>query len=89
MPTCARCLARWGGTRTCHCGACHQTFSGQELFTAHRHQRGEHGGCIPPSSIVDQHGDRRMFERDGIWRGPEMPELARARVKGLDRRAER
>lgn len=36
MTMCTKCLAQWGGMNTCHCTACHQTFSGITAFSAHR-----------------------------------------------------
>jgi hypothetical protein len=86
MTTCPRCLAAWGGSRPAHCGSCHLTFSGLELFDAHRDHHGDHGRCVPPDTVLDSHGRRRMFLRDGVWRGPEMTTEAKARVQGKAQR---
>lgn len=47
LPHTCRCGARWSGSRTAHCGACHETFSGVAPFDAHR--RG--GECRPPAEV--------------------------------------
>jgi hypothetical protein len=36
MVTCARCHVRWGGLKTAHCAACHQTFTAITAFDKHR-----------------------------------------------------
>ena len=52
------------------CGGCRQRFATTALFDAHRHQRGEHGGCLNPSTVTDGFGNRTMFLRDGVWSVP-------------------
>lgn len=47
LPHQCRCGARWSGSNTCHCGACHITTTGIGSFTAHR--RG--GTCTDPATI--------------------------------------
>ncbi len=55
---------------------CHRTFAAPTLFDAHRHQRGERGGCEDPTRLLIRSGPRTgepvMYLRDGIWSGPEM-----------------
>lgn len=57
----------WTGTRPCHCGSCHETFSGLSLFDGHRSTKGgQHGSCLHPAVL-------RGYEfREGMWRSPEM-----------------
>lgn len=74
--TCGGCDATWTASRAAHCGACHRTFSGVDLFDRHRDQRGEHGACLDPATLTDTHGQPVMFFRDNMWRGPEMPRSA-------------
>jgi hypothetical protein len=73
--SCSGCTATWTGLAVCHCAAagCHQTFGSISLFDAHRSQAGEHGHCLDPATIL-RAGQCRMFLRDNIWRGPEMPD---------------
>lgn len=80
--TCGGCDASWTGTSPCHCAApgCHRTFSGIRLFDAHRHHRGEHGGCLDPETVTNARGERVMFFRDGMWRGPEMSDEEKSRA---------
>jgi hypothetical protein len=47
LPHTCRCGARWSGSATCHCGACHTTFGGIGAFDLHR--RG--GRCAHPASL--------------------------------------
>lgn len=69
---CARCDARWGGSRTCHCSAegCHQTFTGLQAFEAHRtgsHSTGKRH-CLIPASIGLVQADDRPYP---CWTTPE------------------
>jgi len=76
MPHCPRCPAVWYGVESiCHCGACHHTFSGRELFDRHRDPHGAHGHCRDPADLPDFHW------RDGMWRGPERPLTRRPRPR--------
>lgn len=63
-----------------HCAAegCHRLFSTVGLFDAHRHSRGERGGCVDPEKITNSRGDRVLFFRDGMWRGPELTDEQKA-----------
>jgi hypothetical protein len=36
MGSCARCPAHWGGLKTAHCSACHETFTVVAAFDKHR-----------------------------------------------------
>jgi hypothetical protein len=84
--TCSGCDATWTGTSPCHCASCHRTFAGIKLFDAHRHARGEHGGCLDPEQVLVQAGQRKgervMFFRDGMFRGPELSEEQIAKLRG-------
>lgn len=57
MHHCGRCSSRWNGYNTCHCSACHQTFTGLTAFDKHR--AGSHmpdtRHCLEPASrgLVD------------------------------------
>ena len=79
---CPRCDTRWGGPLTCHCTACHRTFSGITAFDKHRtgsHTKGR--SCLDPETAVFERADgttwglvklgRRYecwgFENDGYW----------------------
>jgi hypothetical protein len=79
MATCPRCHTTWTGTRACHCGACHQTFSGLEYFDRHRNHDGPHGRCQDPADL-----DGIEFRND-MWRGPEINPEQRARVRAVPR----
>ena len=49
---CGRCGAGWGGLRTAHCTACHETFVSGDAFDVHRqgsHVRGRF--CVAPGSV--------------------------------------
>lgn len=73
--TCSGCDASWTALNACHCSNCHATFSGVALFDRHRSVAGgEHGSCLPPGRLCATTGERVMFRRDGMWRGPEMTE---------------
>lgn len=82
MITCGGCEATWTALGTCHCGACHHTFSGVDLFDKHRSQYGEHGACLNPADLTIRKGPRTgepvMHLRDGIWSGPEMTDEQKA-----------
>ena len=43
---CNGCDKRWGGQLTCHCAACHETFTTVSNFDKHRHYE----KCKPPQS---------------------------------------
>ena len=53
MAACTRCPARWGGLKTAHCPACHQTFTTVGAFDKHR--SGQHHNstrhCVDPASL--------------------------------------
>jgi hypothetical protein len=53
MACCARCQARWGGLRTAHCDACHETFTVVAAFDKHRAGSHTDGGrhCIDPATV--------------------------------------
>lgn len=66
------CGHTWTGKTAAHCGKCHHTFSTTALFDRHRTAEGEHGRCIPPDQIRTKQGNRLMYHRNGMWRGPEL-----------------
>jgi hypothetical protein len=75
MITCAKCQTKWSGAAVAHCSGCHASFAGVSLFDKHRTVRGEHGTCLDPETVRNgRTGQRVMFLRDGVWRGPEMTE---------------
>lgn len=82
--TCGGCDNTWTATGAAHCAACHTApFATATLFDAHRSTRGgEHGSCVDPETLViksgPRTGERIMFFRDGMWRGPEMTEEQKA-----------
>ncbi|BCO51205.1 hypothetical protein [Mycobacterium paraintracellulare] len=48
----ARCRARWGGLKTTHCSACHESFTVVAAFDKHRagsHARGRY--CLDPAAV--------------------------------------
>ena len=72
--TCSGCDAKWTAMKAAHCAAseCHRTFSTPVLFDRHR----VNGRCVDPETIISaprdgSPGERVMFFRDGMWRGPE------------------
>jgi hypothetical protein len=73
---CVRCGKTWTGIRACHCAApgCHRTFGSVTYFDRHRSLAGEHGRCIDPATIDG------LFFRDGMWKGPEMDDEAKAKA---------
>lgn len=75
MPRHGACGQEWSGTRACHCGGCHETFSGVHLFDAHRSLTGEHGSCRDPRTLG---GGVEL--RDGVWSYPHMDAATRAKV---------
>ena len=50
---CPRCNLRWGGLKTAHCTACHETFTTVSTFDKHR--AGSHASgtrhCLPPAEV--------------------------------------
>lgn len=83
--TCGGCDATWTAPTAAHCAAsnCNRTFASVGLFDDHRSARGKHGACIDPETI--QHGktgERLMFFRNGMWRGPEMTQEQKAAAFG-------
>jgi hypothetical protein len=44
---CNSCLDRWSGLNTCHCGACHETFTTVRVLDMHRRD----GKCRSPEDI--------------------------------------
>lgn len=83
--TCGGCDATWTAPRAAHCAAmgCHRTFASVALFDSHRSARGAHGSCIDPESVHHgKTGERLMFFRNGMWRGPEMTTEQKAAAFG-------
>jgi hypothetical protein len=53
MGSCVRCPARWGGLKTAHGGACHETFTVVAAFDKHRvgsHTHDERH-CLDPAAV--------------------------------------
>lgn len=82
--SCNGCGNTWTGLSRAHCAAegCHRTFGSVGLFDRHRSSAGKHGTCLDPTSITNSNGERVMFYRDGMWRGPEMTEEQKAALFG-------
>lgn len=80
--TCSACEVTWTGLSVAHCAAksCHRTFAGVGLFDAHRTADGR---CLDPEQLLTETGRRRAFFRDGMWRGPEMTEEQRAKLRSV------
>jgi hypothetical protein len=53
---CGGCIYRWYGYLTCHCSACHRTFTGIHSFDKHR----MNGKCVHPEHVLDKHGQRML-----------------------------
>ena len=79
--TCGGCDATWTAPGACHCGGCHRLFATLPLFDAHRSAEGAHGACLDPETVVGEYGQRRLFFRAGMWRGPELTEEQRANLR--------
>lgn len=80
--TCGGCSAVWMAATYCHCGGCHETFSGVSLFDLHRSQEGEHGSCVDPE-VLRIGGEELTYDVKGVWHGPAMPEARVAALRGL------
>lgn len=63
--SCGGCSATWTAPRACHCGGCHETFSGLTLFDLHRRS----SRCLDPAALAAAGDELRLIA--GIWRGPE------------------
>ena len=79
--SCSRCGATWKALGAAHCAAdgCHRTFSSAGLFDLHRQATVTAGKCLNPVHIRAK-GQRAMFYREGMWRGPQVPAEDRARL---------
>lgn len=65
--TCARCAARWTGTRSAHCAACHETFTSASGFDRHR----VGGACVDPAGVgLVPRAARSTETRGTAWRFP-------------------
>ncbi len=71
--TCGGCDNTWTALTAAHCPTCHRTFSAIRHFDTHRSQDGPRGHCIDPDTIHNRRGERLLWFRDGMWRGPAMP----------------
>lgn len=78
LVTCATCPDTWTAGGAAHCSRCHRLFSTPSMFDKHRSQYGERGACLDPETVVDNKGERVLFLRDGMWRGPEMTAAQKA-----------
>lgn len=80
--SCNGCHTHWTGLTRAHCAACHQTFAAPGLFDRHRTTTGDHGTCHNPATITNAAGERIMFYRDGMWRGPELTDEQKTALFG-------
>ncbi len=50
---CPRCQAAWNGLKTCHCAACHRTFTAITAFDKHRRGTYEPDTrhCVDPQTV--------------------------------------
>lgn len=58
LTRCSGCANTWTGLLSCHCGACHVTFTGITAFDAHR----VGGVCNDPASLLTKTGEPRLIE---------------------------
>lgn len=58
MSGCARCARQWTGHSTCHCGACHRTFTSLSAFDAHQTLVRDVSGvrCSDPAGMYRKSG---------------------------------
>lgn len=75
--TCGRCESWWTAPKAAHCGGCCETFATVRLFDLHRVD----GACVRPGEVVSPAGERRLFFRNGMWRGPELTAEQRANLR--------
>lgn len=81
--TCNGCDHTWTAPGAAHCGGCHTApFATVSVFDQHRSVAGEHGTCLDPATVRNRSGDRVLFLRDGMWRGPEMDEATKLKRFG-------
>ena len=71
---CGRCDNWWTGLTSCHCGACHRTFTGLRAFDMHRagsHAKGTRH-CVDPAAVglVPANKPWPGWSLAGTWRGP-------------------
>jgi hypothetical protein len=62
------CGKSWTGTARCHCGSCHETFTGLSAFEKHRvtvNQSQALRECAPPASVGLVQNDH------GYWGSPD------------------
>ncbi len=62
------------------CSRCERVFTTDTNFERHLIIERSPGvyrvaGCADPATVVDKHGNRRLYRRDidGVWSGPPMP----------------
>jgi hypothetical protein len=60
------CNCPFTGSSTCHCAACHQTFSSITAFDLHQRLDGDRNVCLAPAYARDRRG-KLMFK---VVRGP-------------------
>ena len=66
--TCGGC-GGWTGLSTCHCSACHRTFTGITAFDVHR----QNYRCLDPATICGAHGQRLVRVTKLHWSGWGLP----------------
>lgn len=84
MITCGGCESTWTAKGAAHCSACHRLFASVRLFDDHRSHDEEHGACLDPLTVLSRDGERRLWFRAGMWRGPELSAEDRERLWGGD-----
>lgn len=80
MGSCGKCPNTWSGKKQCHCGGltgCHQTFSTESNFDAHRVGERLPLKCADPTEIGLEQNPR------GIWKQPGEVDVY-DRMKGND-----
>lgn len=61
---CPRCGAWWTGSNTCHCTACHCSFTSQSASDKHRagsHER-DTRHCLDPATVHNRKGERVLVD---------------------------
>jgi len=76
----SRCGARWSGLATCHCAACHESFTSVSGFDAHR--TGE--ACKDPAAIGMARADRTDQAWTFLATDADRERLGRLRSKSQD-----
>ena len=57
MTRCVDCAREWTGHSTCHCAACHRTFTSLSGFDAHQTIEGSGVRCTDPAGMCRKNGN--------------------------------